>query len=353
MSVDDVTVTITPEDTIKITVDEPPDITIAIDSPPEVIILASGNTGVRGPEGPPGVTGGSGPQGEPGAEGPMGPTGVKGDTGETGPPGNTGATGPQGPQGVKGDVGPSGGVPPGGAIGQVLAKETVTDYDTEWIDVVASGGATDLEYLGAWQAGIEYSDGDVVIYNGTPYMATKTTTEAPVQWNVPGAGPTGPQGPPGPQGNIGPQGIKGDTGSQGIKGDTGAQGPQGSQGVQGPQGIPGVVTAFREGHTFAVAGDLSVLPSALPSIFVPMSATQTTVLRSVRAKLGSGTSVGVQVKRNGSNVGTVITVTPTVNETSLGNIALANNDELSFSLSALTGTPVTLTLTFVLETTAT
>ena len=44
--------------------------------------------------------------------------------------GPTGDTGPAGPQG---DPGPAGvGVPAGGTTGQVLAKASGTDYDTEW-----------------------------------------------------------------------------------------------------------------------------------------------------------------------------------------------------------------------------
>lgn len=47
--------------------------------------------------------------------------------------GQTGAQGPVGPQGPAGE-----GVPPGGDPGQVLAKITNTDYDTEWITSPAS-----------------------------------------------------------------------------------------------------------------------------------------------------------------------------------------------------------------------
>lgn len=60
-------------------------------------------------------------------------TGAKGDTGETGP---TGATGPAGADGADGE-----GVPIGGASGQVLAKVSATDFDTEWI---AASGAGDM-----------------------------------------------------------------------------------------------------------------------------------------------------------------------------------------------------------------
>lgn len=52
----------------------------------------------------------------------------KGDTGATG---ETGATGAQGDPGV--------GVPTGGTTGQVLAKNSNTNYDTEWVDNTGSG----------------------------------------------------------------------------------------------------------------------------------------------------------------------------------------------------------------------
>lgn len=45
----------------------------------------------------------------------------------------TGATGAQGEQGIQGE--PGEGVPTGGYTGQVLAKASATDRDTEWIDV--------------------------------------------------------------------------------------------------------------------------------------------------------------------------------------------------------------------------
>jgi len=138
----------------------------------------TGATGAQGDTGPQGPTGATGPQGEQGIQGIQGIQGVKGDTGDTGPagpqgdPGDsayqvavdngfvgdetawlaslvgpagatgaTGATGPTGPQGPAGDDGANGvGVPVGGTIGQVLAKASGTDYDTEWVD--ASGGTT-------------------------------------------------------------------------------------------------------------------------------------------------------------------------------------------------------------------
>ncbi len=62
------------------------------------------------------------------------PTLLKGDTGATGA---TGATGPQGPAGA--DGAPGHGVPTGGSTGQILAKASGADYDTEWITNLGGG----------------------------------------------------------------------------------------------------------------------------------------------------------------------------------------------------------------------
>ena len=68
---------------------------------------------------------------------------IKGDTGATGPQGPQGEQGiqgiqgPQGEQGIQGPAGQNGvGVVSGGTQGQVLAKASGTDYDTEWVTPV-------------------------------------------------------------------------------------------------------------------------------------------------------------------------------------------------------------------------
>lgn len=81
------------------------------------------------------------PKGETGAQGPQGPEGPQGATGpqgETGPQGATGAIGPQGPAGADGV-----GVPTGGTTGQVLAKTSDSDFDTEWVDQNGGGDGFD------------------------------------------------------------------------------------------------------------------------------------------------------------------------------------------------------------------
>jgi len=51
------------------------------------------------------------------------------------PVGSPGATGPAGSTGPAGGPGPAGpGVPAAGTIGQLLAKTSGTDYDTQWVD---------------------------------------------------------------------------------------------------------------------------------------------------------------------------------------------------------------------------
>lgn len=65
-------------------------------------------------------------------------SGAKGETGSQGPIGATGATGATGPAGANGTNGSDGapgvGVPSGGTAGQVLQKNSSTNYDTSWVD---------------------------------------------------------------------------------------------------------------------------------------------------------------------------------------------------------------------------
>lgn len=70
-----------------------------------------------------------------------------------------GPAGPPGPQGVPGESG----VPPGGTEGQVLQKDSSTDYDVSWADPSASG-STALEDL----SDVDVSDkqsGSILYYN--------------------------------------------------------------------------------------------------------------------------------------------------------------------------------------------
>jgi hypothetical protein len=104
---------------------------------------ATGATGLTGPTGAQGTQGIAGPTGATGAASTVpGPTGPAGTTGAQGPTGPTGAAstvpGPTGPAGATGPTGP--GVPVGGTTGQVLTKNSATNYDTAWTVASASSG---------------------------------------------------------------------------------------------------------------------------------------------------------------------------------------------------------------------
>jgi collagen type VII alpha len=102
-----------------------------------------GAPGATGLTGPTGRTGATGPIGATGATGPIGPTGATGGTGPTGATGATGVTGlyvsPTAPSDLTSvwvdtaDASlPSYAVPPGGSVGQALAKTNTADFNLEW-----------------------------------------------------------------------------------------------------------------------------------------------------------------------------------------------------------------------------
>ena len=122
------------------------------------------------------------------------------------PRGKTGPQGPQGEPGADGKTGPQGpagpGVATGGTTGQVLAKKSNTNYDTEWIDNSGSGSTVSVN-VG------ETTTGEP----GTNASVTNSGDETNVVLNftIPRGktGPQGPQGEPGADGKTGPQGPAG------------------------------------------------------------------------------------------------------------------------------------------------
>lgn len=152
---------------------------------------AKGDTGATGAQGPQGETGPQGEQGEIGPQGLTGPQGPTGATGAQGPQGETGAQGPQGIQGIQGETGPQGptgpagadgsdgvGVPAGGTAGQVLAKASSTDYDTEWVNQSGGGGGIAADVIAdEYSEGVpsSYSVGDTCLYSGNRYECTGAT----------------------------------------------------------------------------------------------------------------------------------------------------------------------------------
>lgn len=75
--------------------------------------------------------------------------------------------GSMGTQGPKGDIG--WGVSEGGTVGQVLVKNSDTDYDTAWSTIIESGSNDN----GSW---IKYSDGTMICYKSTGEIDMNITT---------------------------------------------------------------------------------------------------------------------------------------------------------------------------------
>lgn len=125
-----------------------------------------GDTGATGEQGETGATGAAGPQGEQGEPGPAGADGVTPTIGEngnwylgetdTGKPsrGEKGAQGEQGPAGENGI-----GVPTGGTVGQVLSKNSDSDYDTIWKTIESSSGSGITELVGTEEQPVDLSTG--------------------------------------------------------------------------------------------------------------------------------------------------------------------------------------------------
>ena len=173
-----------------------------------------------------------------GATGPQGPQGVPGATGKTGPQGPQGVTGATGKTGPQGPAGP--GVAAGGTTGQVLAKKSNTNYDTQWIDN-SGGGSTVSVNVGETTTG-EPSTNARVTNSGDE-------TNVVLNFTIPRGktGSQGPQGVPGATGPQGPQGVPGATGKTGPQGTQGVPGATGKTGPQGPAG-PGVATGGTTGQ---------------------------------------------------------------------------------------------------------
>ena len=143
-----------------------------------------------------------------------------------GPKGDTGEQGDVGPQGEQGEQGPPG-------------------VDALW------------NWSGAYSAGPQYQEGDIVTYEGGTYRRNNFSNSAmgfiptnTTYWEYVAEkgdqGVRGEQGEPGAEGQQGLQGVPGQTGSQGApgqKGDQGIPGNDGAQGVPGSPGAPGAAGA--------------------------------------------------------------------------------------------------------------
>jgi hypothetical protein len=103
----------------------------------------------------------------------------------------------------------------------------------------------------------------------------------------------------------------------------------------------------REGVRMAVSGALSS-SNNIPDYFVALATGQTSKLVNVVAKVESGTSIDLQMRRNGTNLGTAHTITATKSAPAYTQ-ALSDGDSLDFTLANPVGSPVDLAVTLVIE----
>ena len=120
-------------------------------------------------------------------------------------------------------------------------------------------------------------------------------------------------------------------------------------GAQGPAGP--AVNPYQIGQTWGIGGFLTAGIYS-PVIFIPKRSNQSITVVGARAMTNTGTSIGVQLLRNGSSLGTVMTVSPTPASIALSQ-ALADGDRLGIVTSAPVGNVADLSYTVFLEHSAT
>lgn len=67
-------------------------------------------------------------------------------------------------------------LPTGGTTGQILAKATDNDFESEWVDPPEGGeggGGTDPAYKGDWDVELAYLEGDIVRHDAIYWIATE------------------------------------------------------------------------------------------------------------------------------------------------------------------------------------
>lgn len=142
-------------------------------------------------------------------------------------------------------------------------------------------------------------------------------------------------------------GVEGPPGPQGLKGD---KGDKGDPGIQGTPGTGGAMT-FRTSHGFLIGGPIENT-TIVPDFSFAKTNKQTSNLVLVIARIESGTSVDVRVRRNGQLLNVSRTITP-VKATFAYNTALSDGDVLDLSFENSLGLPTDLGVTLVIEHTVT
>lgn len=173
------------------------------------------------------------------------------------------------------------------------------------------------------------------------------------------AGPTGPAGPastvPGPAGAAGqPRTLQDEGVARPVRTNvnfvgTGVSLSDDSGNDRTIVTIPGPpsTATMRTPHGFLIGGDINAAV-VVPDLHVPEASNQATTLVAVIARLDSGTSIDVTVRKNGGAVGTAKTVTGAKQTFSYSD-AIANGDAFDLTFANPVGSPKDLGVTLILE----
>lgn len=220
-------------------------------------------------------------------------------------------------------------LPAGGTVGQVLIKNTSTDYDVAWAnppkgDPGEKGdvGPAGVSYKGVFVNGDTYNTRDVVKgSDGNSYYASiDSLTAAPPS--------TGwvlflEKGAKGDKGDIGDQGIPGIPGTQGIPGAKGDPGEKGNDGLTTSITLNGTTYTHVNGNidlgTITGGGGTGTLTSI----------TSTNNLLSVTNS--AGPIVSLTVQENNINLANTTGNITNTRVSGLGSMALANSADFASS----------------------
>ena len=272
-----------------------------------------GNLGYTGSVGATGLTGatGVGYTGSIGAEGAQGNLGY---TGSTGVIGASGATGTTGYTGSKGDAG----------LGFTIAK-TYLSVAALTADAAPTGIAAGQFAIIENTNVDDPENSKLYLWSGTAYSYVTDLSGS--------QGITGATGPAGYTGSIG---LTGAIGSTGVTGATGATGV-GYTGSAGAGSTIGYITLSMPGAiTSPVTGTARYYP------------TETINITTVYANLGTAPSGNFTfiVKKNGTSIGTVFTMSGYVMTPTSANVALTTSDYLTLDITGVNGADLTIKLKY-------
>ena len=280
-----------------------------------------GTTGSQGIQGTTGIQGiqGSGTQGTSGSQGIQG-TGIQGTTGSQGIQGITGSQGVQGSgtqgtdgiQGIQGPAGPSGGGGAGtsnyGGVGY-LTYNYVGNGSTTTFATNSEISEVNVDNILVTENGIlQVPTTDYTVTNTNVIFTTAPATGTNIQIRI-----------------LGLRGLQGTTGLQGRQGIQGVQGLHGQfagQGVQGNQGTQGLSSQL-ERH-YHIPGTIGI--STGTNRWWIQSNSLITQLRAQVTTAPTGTSIIININKNGSQTAQ-LTIAATTNSTeSIVNISATKDD---------------------------